>query len=91
VQSYFPGHLFYALSGRARPDGRTLRRLRACFAEIPTSEWRLSAWEVARYVYDRIGHRIPGARAWIDRRRAAAPAELPAQRQVPKSAPGRVA
>ena len=56
VQSYFPGHLFFALTHPRETDARSVR---AACAEFRPSDWRTASWEIARFARDRLALAVP--------------------------------
>jgi hypothetical protein len=51
VQTYFPGHLFFAL---AHPRKTDVRAVAAALSEFRPSDWRTALWEVGRFARDRL-------------------------------------
>jgi glutathione synthase/RimK-type ligase-like ATP-grasp enzyme len=71
AQAYFPDYAFYFLNRANKVEPGAYRRLLSCLAESSGSEAPIAAWAIARYAYDRVGHAVPGLRAWLDSRRRA--------------------
>lgn len=69
LQAYFPAHLFYVLTSPEGGRAGWQHRLRACLREIRLEEWRLAAWQIARFCYDELGNRLPRVRGSLDARR----------------------
>ena len=51
VQTYFPGHLFFAL---VHPCETNTRAVGAALSEFRPSDWRTALWEVGRFTRDRL-------------------------------------
>lgn len=51
VQTYFPGHLFFALTHPQESDARAVS---AALAEFRPGDWRTALWEIARFLRDQL-------------------------------------
>jgi hypothetical protein len=73
VDVYFPAYLFYFLTRADKRDFGSYRRALACLAEFRPADFKLAAWQIARFVYDEIGKRVPALRARLDLQRRKTP------------------
>jgi hypothetical protein len=73
VQPYFPVHLFYFLHRADKLDPRSYRRALSCLRSFDPVEWRLAAWEGARFAYDQLTKCAPSIRTSIDAARGMNP------------------
>ncbi|MGP6156079.1 MAG: ATP-grasp domain-containing protein [Vulcanimicrobiaceae bacterium] len=73
VDVYFPAYLFYFLTRAEKRSLTSYRRALACLAEFRPADFKLAAWQIARFVYDEIGKRLPVLRARLDGQRRKGP------------------